>query len=224
MMSMIRNITAPYSGAEAWLYDRFIAPAIVDLLGRVGPQLERELPEGAEILDVGCGGGQVMAFMAARHPAAGFVGLDLSPQQVARARERTRALGDRISVVEGSALELPFADGRFDLVYSCASIKHWPDPAQGLGECVRVLKPGGRLLVIEVDRGCRYDEAADFVGRWRLPRLLRTPNLLLFRLWVAGRSLDLLEARELATGLPLEEWRVERIEETPAFMLEGRKR
>lgn len=221
MLSMIRDITAPYSGAEAWLYDRFIAPAIVDLLGRVGPQLERELPESAEVLDVGCGGGQVMAFMAARHPAARFVGLDLSPRQVARATERTRAVAERVSVVEGSALSQPFADGRFDLVYSCASIKHWPDPAQGLAECARVLKPGGRLLVIEVDRGCRYDEAAAFVGRWRLPRLMRTPNLLLFRAWVAGRSLDLVEARELAAGLPLVEWSVDRIAGTPAFLLEG---
>jgi SAM-dependent methyltransferase len=99
------------------------------------------------------------------------------------------------------------------------SIKHWPDPARGLRECLRVLRPGAPLIVAEVDRGCHLDDARAFVARWRMPRLLRPLALVLFRTYVAGQAIDLDDARALLASLPLANPRCERIPRTPGLLL-----
>jgi len=216
------NITAPYSVVEAWGYDRVVAGAVHQYVREMQDDWLSDLPEGAAVLDVGCGGGQNACGLARARPDVRVTGLDLSPHQVARARRRAAALGDRVEFVEGSALDLPFADGRFDGVVSFGSIKHWPDPARGAAECARVLRPGGRLLVAEADRGCRLDDARAFVDRWRLPRLLRTVALAGFRTWVAGQGLDLDDARALLDQLDLEERFAERVAGAPFLIFGGR--
>jgi ubiquinone/menaquinone biosynthesis C-methylase UbiE len=73
----------------------------------------------------------------------------------------------------GDAPALRFAEQYFDATGSIASIKHWPDQSKGLAECVRVLRPGGQRLVVEADRGCRFNDARAFVLRIRgTPALL----------------------------------------------------
>ncbi|GMV15301.1 MAG: class I SAM-dependent methyltransferase [Polyangiaceae bacterium] len=223
---VLEDIAAPYSAFETFVYDRVIAPAVLAMGERIADELAREIPERARVLDVGSGGGQLALEIAARRPEAQVTGLDLSPDQVARASARAceRGLGGRVRFVQGSALEQPFGDASFDVVTSVASIKHWPDQAKGLAECARVLVPGGRLFVFEADRGCRLDDARDFVARWRLPALLRVPALAAFRTWVAGQAIDLDDARELVGALPLEASEVRRISGTPALVLGGTKR
>ena len=95
--------------------------------------------------------------------------------------------------------------------------------SKGLAECVRVLRPGGQLLVVEADRGCRFNDARAFVSRWRLPKAMRPLNLSMFRTFVAGRSIDLEEARSLMSELPLTSWEVSRIRGTPALLMHGRR-
>ncbi|MCB9574107.1 MAG: class I SAM-dependent methyltransferase [Kofleriaceae bacterium] len=215
------DITAPYSAAEAWAYDTFIATAVTQLMATMaGPRLDG-VARGGAVLDVGCGGGQNLLWLADNRPDLALTGLDLSPRQVARARRRAAARDLPIEVVEGSALDLPFDAGRFDAVLSLASIKHWPDPARGLAECARVLAPGGRLLVVEADRGCHLDDARAFVDRTRVPRLLAPVALAGFRTWVAGQGLDLDDARALVADLGLDDARAERLPGTPALVLEG---
>jgi ubiquinone/menaquinone biosynthesis C-methylase UbiE len=221
MPRVFADITAPYTGIEAWAYDRFIAPAVAELLERNLGEILDAMTQGAQILDVGCGGGHTLELLAARRPDLRLHGVDLSPDQVARARTR---LGDRATIVEGSALKLPYSSDHFDFVVSDASIKHWPDPARGLRECVRVLLPGGRLVISEADRGCRFEDAAAFVRRWRLPRAAFPLTLALFRTWVAGQAFDLAEFEAFAAALPLNERRVRQVEGTPAIVLEGTKR
>ncbi len=222
--SVARDFTAPYAPLESWFYDRVIAPAVARQGRRLLDEIGSVLPDTGRLLDVGCGGGQVALLLAARRPALSITGLDLSPEQIARARRRAAGQGERIEFVVGSALELPFADASFDVVLSVASIKHWPDPARGLAECVRVLAPGGALLVIEADRGCRLADARRFVEGWGVPRALRPAALAAFRTWVAGQSLDLDEARGLLEPLALVDASAQRVEGMPALALRGRKR
>ena len=221
MSVLFADITAPYTAIEAWTYDRFIAPAVAELLARNLGEILDGIRRGAQVLDVGCGGGHALELLAARRPDLRLHGVDLSPGQVGRARNR---LGDRATIVEGSALKLPYASNRFDLVFSDASIKHWPNPARGLRECVRVLRPGGHLVVTEADRGCRFEDAAAFVRRWRFPRAVFPLNLALFRTWVAGQAFDLGEFEAFAAALPLDERHARRVDGTPGIVLEGIKR
>jgi SAM-dependent methyltransferase len=144
---------------------------------------------------------------------------------VARATRRARELGlsERVRFVQGSALELPLADDSFDVVTSVASIKHWPDQGRGLSECLRVLRPGGWVLVFEADRGCKFEDAERLVRGWRMPRAFYPFGLALFRTWVAGQALDLDDARRLIAELPLSDVRVERVRGAPGLLFGGRK-
>ena len=185
-----------------------------------------QVGHGDRILDIGCGGGQHAVQLAGQRPDLRIVGLDLSAEFVRRARQRASAadVGARVEFVKGNALDLPFEDGEFDHVYSIGSIKHWPEMEQGLAECVRVLKPGGRLLVGEADRGCRFPDVVAWTRDSRVPRPLHIVLHLYFRTFVAGQSIDLDDARQLWTSLALAEPDgPRRIPGTPGLVMSGRK-
>jgi SAM-dependent methyltransferase len=101
-----------------------------------------QLLAGAErVLDVGCGPGSDLL-------AAGAVGLDRSLVMLERARELTRR-----SVVAGDAAALPFADAVFDGVRADRLVQHVDDPPGVLDELVRVVAPGGVVVVADPDQG-----------------------------------------------------------------------
>ncbi|MFO0591838.1 MAG: class I SAM-dependent methyltransferase [Polyangiaceae bacterium] len=212
---------------DAWFYDRYIAPALLQWVYRASLDLDASFARARRVLDVGCGGGQYLCEVALRHPHVAIAGVDSSPDMVGRANARLAQMDRPASVVVGSALDLPFADGEFDVVVSVASIKHWQVPERGLAECCRVLGPGGTLLVVEADRGARLEDVEGFVANLAFPRTVKPalPALVPFvRTFVHGRSLDLEEARALARTLPLEDARAERVTEAPALRILGTKR
>ena len=103
---------------------------------------------GARVLDLGCGGGH--AAFAVAPVVDSVVAFDLSAQmlEVVAAAAAERGLKN-LAVQQGSATHLPFADESFDLVCSRYSAHHWRGLPQALVEALRVLKPGGRLVIID---------------------------------------------------------------------------
>ena len=101
------------------------------------------------VLDVGCGIGGSTLYLANKYRASA-TGITLSPVQAARATARAEAagLGEHVQFQVADALAMPFADNSFDLVWSLESGEHMPDKEQFMGECCRVLKPGGRLIMV----------------------------------------------------------------------------
>jgi SAM-dependent methyltransferase len=97
------------------------------------------LPERARILDAGCGSGRNMIELARRGTV---IGIELSGASVEKARER--GCGE---VIEGSVLEMPFADASFDLAVSLDVIEHLEEDLDALRELRRTVAPGGALLV-----------------------------------------------------------------------------
>ena len=143
--------------------------------------------------------------VASERPDLRIVGLDLSREILGGAERRAREAGvaGRVEFIHGTALDLPFEANSFDHVYSLGSLKHWGEPRRGLTECLRVLKPSGRLLVTEADRGCRYEDATRWAADTRLIRPLQPLLVAYFRTIVTGQSIDLDDARELWSELPL---------------------
>ena len=216
-MGMMSDITSKYSSVEAWVYDAVVAPAVArSYLDRFKPTGLLDAG-GARLLDVGCGGGQIALALARRFEGASFVGLDLSEDQIRRARRRIGALSN-IDFVVGDALQLPFDDDEFDTVISVACIKHWPDKMRGLRECHRVLKPGGTFQLVEVDRNSTHSEVAWFSSDWSLPTSVRTFGAGLFRKHIANRSISVEEARDLLEVLDWASLELRRVDGTPAFV------
>ena len=100
------------------------------------------------IIDVGCGIGGSTLYLANKF-GANAKGITLSAVQASRAKERAREkeLQDQVEFQVANALEMPFADNSFDLVWSLESGEHMPDKTKFLQECYRVLQPGGRLIL-----------------------------------------------------------------------------
>jgi ubiquinone/menaquinone biosynthesis C-methylase UbiE len=107
------------------------------------------LPSGARILDVGCGTGRWLR----RYSAIGYrvTGVDATPAMLLLARH----LGTAVPLIAGEAHCLPFADAIFDCVSDITVVQHIPTSLQppALGEMLRVVKPGGRLILMELIRG-----------------------------------------------------------------------
>jgi len=97
------------------------------------------LSPGDRLLEIGCGGGLLLRDALAAGASA--TGLDHSPEMVAIARERAPGA----EVLEGDALALPFAGGTFTAVALAVVLLFLAEPGRALGECRRVLAPGGRL-------------------------------------------------------------------------------
>jgi len=117
------------------------------------------------VLDVACGTGVNFPYLP---PGVDLVGVDLSDEMVARAREAAADLDLRVAVHQADAADLAFEDGRFDTVVSSLSTCTFPDPVAVLREMGRVCAPDGRLLLLEHGRS-RIGPIARF-QEWLAPR------------------------------------------------------
>lgn len=123
-----------------------------------------QLPTGTTVLDVGCGIGGSSRILARDYGFA-VTGITISPQQVKRAQELTpRDLTAKFQVDD--ALALSFSDGSFDVVWSIEAGPHMPDKAQFAQELLRVLKPGGILVVADWNQRDDRQEPLNF---WEKP-------------------------------------------------------
>jgi len=127
-----------------------------DRVHRHAFKLAAPFGEPSAILDVGCGTGRLLRAAHARWPNARLVGVDPSEGMIAAGRGRTRA---ELHIAGAEAIPLP--DRSVDLAFSTIAFHHWADPARGLREVARVLRPGGGFVLI------------DNIGPDRLAQLLK---------------------------------------------------
>ncbi|MCC5898811.1 MAG: methyltransferase domain-containing protein [Phormidium sp. BM_Day4_Bin.17] len=129
-----------------------------------------KLPPGTTVLDVGCGIGGSSRILAKDY---GFsvTGITISPQQVQRAQELTPEGVDATFAVD-DAMNLSFPDGSFDVVWSIEAGPHMPDKAVFARELMRVVKPGGRLVMADWNQRDDRDVPLNFWERPVMRQLL----------------------------------------------------
>src|SRR3954453_14967628 len=114
---------------------------------------------GARVLDVACGTGDLALEAASR--GASVVGLDFSSEMLRHAREKSAA----VEWVEGSALALPFADDAFDAAPGGLGARNFADLEQGVGEMGGVVRPGGKVVILEIPTP-QNPPLSTFFGVW----------------------------------------------------------
>lgn len=128
------------------------SPELAGYLAGVG-----ELP--ATAIDLGCGTGGDAVFLAQQ--GIETTGLDLSDAALALAQTRAETAGVRVRWVEGNVLNVPFDDESFDLVTDRGCLHHIPhaDQPKYAAEVARILRPGGTLLIREMNEAGRHKHA-----------------------------------------------------------------
>jgi ubiquinone/menaquinone biosynthesis C-methylase UbiE len=118
------------------------------LIGDVTIQL-LEIKPTDHILDIGFGGGKTIRKMVKLAPNGLVAGIDISDAMLKRGNKSFRELisKGKVEIKEGSVSKIPFEDNQFEKVSTVNTIFFWPEPAVGMMEIIRVLKPKGRLVL-----------------------------------------------------------------------------
>lgn len=132
-------------------YDRFnhLTSFGIDRLWRW--RTVRALRPADTVLDVAVGTADLAIAMLRSGRAAHVEGIDLSHEMMLIGADKARRAGvaDRLHMVQGSALDMPYDEGRFDALTCAYGLRNFGDTDRGLSEFYRVLKPGGQLLILE---------------------------------------------------------------------------
>lgn len=127
----------------------------LDLLWRRAAVKAAAVQPGDTVLDVACGTGDLTHAFATGSPAQRIIGVDYTqPMLVIAARKRRRlaqADSPRVEYRWADATDLPFDDASFDVVSIAFGIRNVQEPRRALAEFARVLRPGGRLVILEFD-------------------------------------------------------------------------
>lgn len=127
--------------------------------GNIGRWIEAMgLRDGMNILEVGCAGGLLCHRLKECLPNAEITGLDLDTRHISYAKKKAEELNLPCHFIAGDVVKLPFGNNTFDVCYS-HTVMNFCEPEKFVGEQHRVLKPGGRMIVMDVyNRGSKPEE------------------------------------------------------------------
>ena len=177
-------------------------------------RIAKELPEGGSVLEIAPGPGYFCIELARLGPYA-IRGVDLSEAMVKIAREKAAAAGVRVDFEQGNASSLPYPRETFDFLVCRAAFKNFARPVEALQEMWRVLKPGGRGLIVDLRRDAPIGEVNKLVDQMGLSAMNRAITKLTFR-WMLLKSAYAKEHFEQMLGQTLFR-KVEIVEESIGF-------
>lgn len=129
---------------------------------RLARQLAAELQPGARILEIAPGPGYLSVALG-KLGRFKITGLDISQSFVQIASQYAKREGVTARFIHGSASDIPLEDGLFDLIVCRAAFKNFSEPLKALNEMHRVLKPGGKAVIIDLRKDASWDEIAAYV-------------------------------------------------------------
>jgi SAM-dependent methyltransferase len=185
--------------------DDYLAEQVSHGAGRAERWLARQLmPDDRSALDVGCGTGSVGMSVAVLHPTLKVWGVDLP----ANLPGWKAAGADPQVVVAGSALDLPFESGWFDIAWSLGVLEHIGEPAppsergtdrlRYLSEMLRVVRPGGRVIILAPHKWFPLDPGHDWSRTERGHRFFERTHLSVHRTWGPHPLMSYGELRRMA--------------------------
>lgn len=166
----------------------------------------RPLP-GDRAIDLGAGAGHATLSLAPH--VASVDAIDPTPAMLAVAARLAAERGvANVTFTEASAQALPLPDGTFDVAVSRFSIHHWPDPVAGLSEAARVLRPGGRIVLVDLvaPEDARLDGFLNAVELLRDPTHGRSPRASDWRAALVAAGLEGDIVREWRFRHDTEDW------------------
>jgi len=129
---------------------------------RLARELAKDLPANARVLEIAPGPGYLSVALAKLGPFK-ITGLDISQSFVRMASEYAKREGVVARFIHGSASDIPLEDGLFDLIVCSAAFKNFSEPLKAVNEMHRVLKPGGRAIIIDLRKDASWDEIEAYV-------------------------------------------------------------
>ena len=148
-------------GALATWYAK-ITRKDLDEFESLAQKIAKDLPHDARVLEVAPGPGYVCVALG-KLGRYKITGLDISQSFVKIASENARKAGVGAHFIHGSASDIPLEDGFFDLIVCRAAFKNFSEPLCALNEMHRVLKPGGRALILDLRHDTSWDEIVSYV-------------------------------------------------------------
>ena len=136
---------------------------------RLARELAADLPANARVLEIAPGPGYLSIALAKLGPFK-ITGLDISESFVKMASQYAKREGVVARFIHGSASDIPLEDGLFDLIVCRAAFKNFSEPLMALNEMHRVLKPGGRAIIIDLRKDASWDEIAAYVDGLHISR------------------------------------------------------
>nr|BDT28419.1 class I SAM-dependent methyltransferase [Bacteriovorax sp. HI3] len=110
-----------------------------------------DIPKNAKVLDAGCGTGVLARYVKHQFPDAEVHGFDYSELRVSEANKRNKETHNKITFFHDNIEKLDIPENSYDVVVSRYVIEHLPNPQAAIKELYRVLKPGGKLFIIDFD-------------------------------------------------------------------------
>jgi len=143
-------------------------------------RIAKDLPQGGSVLEIAPGPGYLCIELAKLGPFA-IRGVDLSQAMVKIARKKAAEAGVKVDFEQGNASSLPYPRETFDFLVCRAAFKNFAQPVQALQEMWRVLKPGGRGLIVDLRRNASWADVSRAVDQMGLGMVNRTLTRLTFR-------------------------------------------
>jgi len=156
------------------------------------------LPAGSRVLEVAPGPGYFAIELAALG-AYNVTGLDISRTFVGLAQRNAARSGVQVDFRQGDAASMPFEDQSFDFLFCRAAFKNFSRPVPALEEMHRVLKPGGRALILDLRKDASHESVAAGIHGMRLGKLNSFITKLTFRYMLLKRAYTKSELEEMVS-------------------------
>jgi len=165
-MTMSRNKGYKGIGMEGWIARWYAKSTWKDMatFRSLADRLAQETPAGSRILEVAPGPGYLSIELAKRGQYD-ITGLDVSKSFVEIAKANAQKESVRVDFLQGNASAMLFAENTFDLIVCRAAFKNFSQPLEAINEMYRVLKPGGRAIIMDLRKDASMAEINAYIKR-----------------------------------------------------------